>query len=373
VFTQLFVEQYHPTLQLLPYYAVGTAALLVAMRERGRPAWNAAAALVFAFVVGWQINELVSFKKTFLNRADIAAVERKMAGKPDHELILTNTLLDFPGARLHLHRYVMGAYFPERDATLAYLAKLFDELGADRPIRFLEMTGVDDMIFDKMVYGLFANEAKWDWISRPAHYQPEWQPIARARAAQSATLFRELGELEIATDTLRLYRVDAAALEAYHRGLLPPGETRAIDFGTPESNLHKVSGIRYPEQANGVGFAWTTARQRQHLRMTMKGVIYIPEGPKYYEAALRVRVDPVRERRLSLRVLSFVPGQRVAVAVNGRALGDAPVTPEWSEISFRIPSDALSADPVQVVTLRTARGNEYDLGFALAAVRIDDP
>lgn len=373
VFTQLFVEQYHPTLQLLPYYAVGTAAVLVAMRAQARPAWNAAAFGVFVFLLGFQTNEIVSFKKTFLNRADIKAVERTMRGTPDHEFILTNTLLDFPGARFHLNRYVMGAYFPDRTATLAYLGKLFDELGDDRPIRFLEMTGVDDMIFDKMVYGLFANEARWKWISRPAYYRSEWQPLAKERARESAALFHELGTLELATETLRLYRVDAPALEDYHRRLLPPGETRAIDFGSEESNVYKIAGFRYPERHDGFGFSWTIARQRKHLRMTMKGVIFVPDGPKRYDASMRVRITPARDRRLVLKVLSFEPGQRVDVTVNGRLIGTAPVTAEWSEVSFVVPASALVPEPVQVINLRSAIGNAYDLGIAVSAVRIDAP
>ena len=376
VFTQLFVEQYHPTLQLLPYYAVGTAALLVVMRERGGATWNVVAAAVFVFLVGWQMKELASFKKTFLNREDINAVEAKMKGTPDHDFIFTNTLLDFPAARFNLNRYVMGANFSNRVLTIHHLGMMFDATGDDRPIRFLEMTsGVEDMVYDKMVYGLFANEAKWDWISRPDRYRGEWQPLARAMAADSATFFHEVGTLELATDTLRLYRIDHVAFETYRGRATPPGETRAIDFGTPESEPYVAKGIRYAEQGgDGTGFRWTTGtRQPHHLRMTMKGVILIPDGPKYYESVIRLRVAPVRDRRLTLKVLSFVPGERLDVSVNGHPVGSAPVGEPWSDVSFLIPAEALLGDSLQWIQLRTAKGSEHGFGVALSSARIDDP
>jgi hypothetical protein len=276
--------------------------------------------------------------------------------------------------RYYLDRYVMGANFPNREDALAYVLRLFDDLGSDRPIRFLEMQGVDDMVFDKMVYGLFANEAKWDWISRPAAFRSEWQPVAKAQAAASVALFRDVGVVEVETPTLRVYRVDASAVESYLRRRLPEGETRVIDFGSTDSSAYKVNGFRYPERDGaGVGFAWQVERQRKHLRMTMKGVLFIADGPKDPTANLRVRVTPARERRLTLSLLTLVPDQRVTVSVNGHAVGSAPVVDKWTEASFVVPADVLTADPVQNVELRVAKVSEYGTGIALSSLRIDDP
>jgi hypothetical protein len=360
VFTQLFCEQHHPMLLLLPYFSVGGGALLARLLSRREPSYRMLAVAAFAGAVTWHVVELVRLEKTFVTREDVATV-RRVLERDNHNFILTNPPTD-AFVRAYWNRYPEG--IPGGRATARQLRELFETRGGDTPLTIVEFVDWDASIYDKWIYPVYADEKRWEIIANPFAHRREWRARMVKSREEIERSYRGLGTVEYQSRTMRVRMVTEAQLDKYQREQIPEEETVAIDFESYFSERFKVAGFGLPEQYEHYhGFSWLRQRQPIDLLFTLKGLRPLDRGAPIRTSILRVRLRPNRDYRVRALEYTAAKGQRLTLQVNGGGkaetiLADCSTTSP-KEIEFRIRRERLNADGVQ------------DLAFSYSQVGAD--
>ncbi len=373
LFTQLFCEQYHPTLAFLPYFAIGGGSLLATLWDSSSSRKRAAALLTMAFVGAWQLRALSRFDKVFLERSDIREVQKGLAD--DHRnIVVTNCLVDAT-TRYYFDRHALGA---PTHRTVASFGELFERYGAEEPISYIEYTHLEKMAFDKILYSFFGAEKRWSWIGDPEGHVSEWTPRVVKPHAQMEEIIYGLAPPIVDTGRVRLHRVSFEMFDRYQTEHMPTGDTRFIDFEGQQADVYKVYGFGPPEQY-GIhrGFSWMHGHQKKRMIFTLKGLKEIPAGPSLRTAALRVRLSP--DHAYHVETSGF--GAKDGIALTLRVNGSAPVGTMVAETPFKkgavryelvIPKDALRADGIQRLEFEFSDTEpEYFNAVALEYLRFD--
>lgn len=360
-FSQLFVEQYHPTLQFLTYYAVALASIAVWLGGLKSRIAQAAAVGLIVFAVAWQVREVTSFEKTFLPREDIAAARTYLLEHDTRNVVFTNGLVDSP-QRYYLERHHLGIGGANRQTALGWFRVFFDQNG-DAAVHLVEYADMEKTALDKLMFAYFGPAGKWSWIGNPAAHRAEWEPMVRAVNEAWLDGLRDFGTLVVTTPTIKVYRIEKSTfVNKLHQ--LNETPTMMIDFSDLSSEGHKLSGLRYVERPEGVhGFSWTEARFTRRYTFTLRGMFQKDLAPPRKTSEILVRfTEP--PRRMTFRALAATAPQGFSVTLNGHPLGHVDVPKEWSEVSFEIPPEALAPDGLQRITLETDTLNEYGVGVA---------
>lgn len=127
-------------------------------------------------------------------------------------------------------------------------------------------------------------------------------------------------------DGVQVYRVQAP----------PPALPFVLDFGAQDTLPYRGADWDVDEaDLAGASAVWITGRQTE---------LFLPVQPQ-----------PGQALRLTLRITPYsyagAPVQTLAVAWNGRALGQRDLTPGWQALTFDVPADAIQSGP-NTVTLR---------------------
>lgn len=369
LFSQLLVEQYHPTLQFVPYYAIAGGSIVAWLWSRGRAHLRALAIALVVLPVGWEMRELARFEKVFLERDAVKTIARYLDANDRQPVVYTNTIIDAP-FRFYFQRHGLSVAGLPRESISLVLEHAFTDYG-DEPVHFVEFSDVDKAAFDKGLYALFAAKGAWTWIADPYAHRSEWEASVRDRDRAAIQLFEQMGTVVVEAGRMRLIRVSPADLEAYLGRCIGESKTRSIAFGDPSSACHKLKGFRYSERYGNddPGFSWTMERQRKHPRFTMKGLELDPHGPIEREAVVLVRTHA--GARVSFRALAAVDEQRVDVTLNGRVLATVDLPREFTDFSVDLPEDALDPSGLQRVAFRWAKSSEYGFGLALQSLRVE--
>lgn len=359
IFSQLFCEQYHPTLEFLPYFAIGVGSVLAAIWSNTTWRWAEVTALAtLVAVFGWQTREVVRFKKTFLERDDAALVRSTLDASDTRNLVLTNAIVDAP-FRFFWDRYPMGV---NGAAVFLNLRDLFARYGTDRPFMYLQFDDVEDTAFDKVLWGLFAAEHRWGWIADPYRDDTEWRERLRKDDAQQRSQLEPFAQVVARGRHVNVLRIDYEAMDRHQRASLPQGDTRHINFETNFANRYKGWGWGWAEQYGfDPGFAWMNEHQRKRLIFTLKGLKDLPEGEMVRTSTLLLRLSPETGWRIKARGFSQVPGNVLSMRANGspklgEMVADSPNGPR--DYVFDIPKEYLKPDGVQELEYSFTKATE---------------
>jgi len=369
LFSQLLVEQYHPTLQLVPYYAIGGGALVAWLWSAGKPRRRALAAFAVTFAVVWEMRELVRFDKAFLPRDDAKTVAAYLNANDHQVVVYTNSIIDAP-FRFYFQRHGLGLATIAAGNIPPIIDKFFSDHGDAEPVHAIIFSDVEKTAFDKGLYALFSPKKRWSWVADPYGHRAEWDSSVAAGDRETVAMLEQVGTKVVDTNGLDLVRIRRADLDAYLLKLIGDEDTPDIDFGDVSSFRHKSRGFSFSEKYPGqAGFTWTTERQLKHYRFTMKGLKQDPVGPVVREAIATVRTR--HASRVTFRALAAVAGQRVDVSMNGRRLATVDVgIADWSDLTVDIPSDALDESGLQRIGLAWAMSSEHGYGIALQWLRL---
>lgn len=367
VFSQLTAEQYHPMLQLLPFYAVAVASAVGALWKRARTWSRALAASTLLFAIAWQSLQFATFEKRFLARADSARVCEYLTANDRRNIVLTNAPLDAP----------IRAYF-DRDALVVggaddivahFVNELLDTQG-DEPLHFIEFKDFEKIAFDKALYGLFAGERQWDWVANPGAHRAEWEPLLRERSANIVSAISRVGVAVVDTPTLRLWSLTRKTMLA-HRAQALPTPTHHIDFGDRGSDEYKIAGIRFSERSDKQdGFAWTLRRQHTHYHFTMHGMLLVEDPIPINDARIVFR-GVARSSRIVMALYASTPNQRVNVMLNGHMLGTWDVETSWATYAVAATASEFESTDVQELELEMSTANAANLGVAIRTLDIE--
>ncbi len=371
LFTQLFCEQYHAMLQLLPYYAVGVGSVLARLWGRATARAQALALGALLFCGVWQVVEVVRFPKTFFEREDIAAVRKILDDTDTRRFVLTNAIVD-ASVRNYWNRHSLTMPY-SREPLQAH--NLFDIYGHDGPITVIEFTDIADEAYDKGMYRLFAPERRWPWVADPFPYRHEWRARMDALRKSVAESGSYLGTVVYESKNLRVRSMTLEGLDKVQRALVPEEETRFIDFETKWADRHKLYGFGAAEQYDRQhGFAWLQARTPIELIFTLQGLRPKKEhGEPIRTSALRVRLAPGRDYQLTAVGWTEFKEQTLTLRVNG-AIGEtiaagAPNGVRIYELTIR--GESLRADGIQDLEFSYPLCDRHGNGLLLHSVRFD--
>jgi Dolichyl-phosphate-mannose-protein mannosyltransferase len=353
VFSQLVVQQYHPLLLLLPFAAVAIAVLV-------KTVWTGSRVMAGALVVlylGWQAWGFHLFKKTFLARADVAAVAKALA--PDrHAFVLSNIFVDGP-VRFLWDRHLMGInpnHLDLRDTLEIY--------GMDSPLTIVQLRHLRPHMYDKGLFAYFGGERQVAWITRPDYYRNAWGARFDAMDKKLDQALTGVGRVVYQSNEMIVRSVSAADLDEVQRARLPATTPSVIDFETAASEPFKVRGIspRNDATAQLPGFAWLYVRRPARLQFTLQGYDYPPVGPPIHTSTLQLRLPADRAVHLAIDASSPVPAQTLTVRINGHMLGSQalsgpgiPFVPALQQpvvrLELDVPVTALRPDGLQVLDL----------------------
>jgi hypothetical protein len=369
VFSQLFCDQYHPTLVLLPYYAIGAAMLVVRLWESPGAKQRAAAVALLIFGLGWQLREIATFPKTFLTRSDVSRVRAVL--DDHHQFVLSNGVTVAP-TLYYWNRYDLSISYLPPEVIPAYVISLQDQFG-EEPIRYVHFANIEKSIFDKYVYTVFIGAKKFDWIARPAARADEWQPVVRARDEAFVAYIAKFAELELDTGTTQVFRLDRHRIFDFFAKQVMASPTTFVDFGLQSSDAFKVYGIRYSEKYGaGQGFAWTERRQPGRYMFTLKGLVVVPTAAPRDDAALRLFMPAGRRYRVVVSLLAAVNGQVVAASINAspELARLALDTGDPKELTVDVPPEALDPSGLQTLRLQMTKASDAGVGVALRTLRV---
>ncbi len=338
VFSQLLVEQFHPTLQFVPFYAVGFAAIIVAMREHARPALRRGGLVLAAFLLAWQARELVRVPKVVLAESDLRAVGGHLAQVDDRRFVLSNFLVDGP-VRYYWQRHLMGLPAMSEAAADAYFRDLFWRYG-NRPVRFVAISGAPDVAYDKLVFALLAGQRRWSWIASPYANRAK---IRRRLGQMNDDLMEAIearGTLEFERGPFRVYRIDPAIGD---RGWALPitDDVAMVELGDPQAVRYKLYGLGPATIGpDGVAAAALTGHEVADVRFTMQGLVDVPAG-RDPRGAVQLHV-PGADAVIAVAVWSAGEGQ-LRVQVNGVDLGEQRLVAGWQQVTYAVTPAAVEA------------------------------
>jgi hypothetical protein len=353
VFSQLFVEQYHTTLLLLPYAAVSLATVLVLAWSRSR----AAAIALAVLYLGWQGFQLKLFKKAFVRPDDIAAID-KILERDKHNFVLTNITVDSP-SRYYWNRYAFSI-IPD---SLTLRTK-FEESGADSPLTIIQFKNLRRHAYDKWLYATFGGSRRWAWISRPDYYRTSWGREFDRVDRELDEQLAGLGTVVHESPELRVRQITLEQLDRFQRGRVSRAEVTLIDFEKPQSEPYKVSGFTScQEAAEPISCdAFLHARVPGHEIFTLQGFDHLQTAPEIHTSDLLVpirRRDPIAIRATVSTPVTLPWGakQTLALKVNGHAI--AARTFAWYDgvvaLEGAVPPQALIDDDLQRITFEFDR------------------
>jgi len=356
VFSQLVVEQYHPMLLLLPFAAVAMAVMI-------RSVWTRVPVLAIALMalyLGWQGWQLRLFKKAFLRPADVAAVDKVLAGD-HHRLVLSNIFVDGPV------RYLWNRHLFSLASDALPLYTTLETYGTDSPLTLIVLRHTNAHLYDKGIYAYFGGDRRLPWIARPDYYRNATKARFDATDRDVAEALDGIGKVVYESRDMIVRTVSTADLDQHQLAQLPPTTPRVINFETVASEPFKLRGVGpiiegVPELP---GYAWVFPRVPSRLVFTLQGFKYPEVGPPIRTSALRMRLPAGDDLRLWIDVSTPLLGQAVTVKLNGQAIGGAPVPTTEAfagaarrativRLDVTAPAASLRADGVQLLELELA-------------------
>ena len=377
VFTQLFVEQQHPSLAFVPYYAIGGGVFIAQCLSASTRPLRLAGAAALVLAIAWQMVAVGRFQKTFLERDEIARVRDFLDANDHHDFVLSNSGVDSP-FRYYWNRHLIGIGEIKRAPFLDYVRGMFEEFGPS-DIHFIHFSNIERHLFDKGVFSWFGPMGHWDWVADPGAHKREWEPIARRMDDELVAVLRSSARLRVDAGGVQVYsfsRNDLVKPTVSDRELVAEPTPRHIDFGTVESEKYKIDGFG-PHERNkdGDGFCWMHLTQRKRLQFTVRGLNSIPDGRARTAGSLRLNLPPGRTYRVRISTMTGVP-QTLRIRVN-----DSPVIGELvfeeagkrNDLVFDLPAQYLSASGLQVIKFDYERAyDEWGLAVVLFTLDISD-
>lgn len=211
LFVEIWVGQYYPTLLVLPFYAVGSAALATLLfNSSQRVVRLAGGALVVALLAN-SIDADARFKKAYLTQSSIATLRAQLDSvSTPGQFILVNHMFDGPYHYYFDRNVVLLMLNPaERmDAALSYYtdpkrARVAPPSGAI----FVQDKHVENELFDKGFYYILAKQGAWDAWGNPDRYHQAIDALVAERDSALVATVARRGTKLYETDAYVVWRI----------------------------------------------------------------------------------------------------------------------------------------------------------------------
>jgi hypothetical protein len=174
-FRELWVAQYYPFLMIVPFYAVGFAAAIVALIGIPRRSARAIGFIMLLAVSYSALDEDVRFKKAFFDPAAIRTLQAQLSAAPPGQRVYVNHVFD-AAYRYYFDRNVFMLIPHESYRVESVIDFFSDPRRSPYPhpegMLFVQDKHLKDEVFDKGYYTfrIFGHYGLWDaWANPPAY------------------------------------------------------------------------------------------------------------------------------------------------------------------------------------------------------------
>lgn len=315
---QLFCEQYHVSLSLLPWFAVASAVIFVRAVEHRVGAALAIGAALLCY--GWHVKEVATFHYAFLDPQELVPVRAELDKNDPHGVFLYSTLSYTPSFRYSLNRHMISIDWVEPDQLASYFESETRDLGGHAPY-FVHYepygAAAEDPKVTVFYTGVF--HKMW-WLRDPWWSRPDRQRLLRARVDRQLAVVAAVADKVLVSGAFTLYRIDPAKL----RDVLYPRPTTVVPAMTADSPefaraASVQESISAPERLGDRVVRYTLHyRPYRLLILVGTGSSKMPPKQPPLDFTLRLPQDLARDQVARMSVIPVVAGTRL------RVLGDHP-------------------------------------------------
>jgi hypothetical protein len=242
IFTEMLVHQYYPMLLLLPFYAIGCAAIITLL-EAGAPLLRFVGRAYFAALLATSLFETASFKLAFFDEQAIRSLRAQLDARlPVGRHVLVNYGLD-AAYRYHFDRRIADPLInrpPFRiEAAIAYFSEPgqspFNDPNGAILVQHKHLT---DEMFDKGYGWILARSGLWDALANPPRYHRFIDSLIVERDSAITAEATRHGDRLYENDFFVLWRIRLAVPRPAPR---PPALQNPSDERTgprPRPHLH---------------------------------------------------------------------------------------------------------------------------------------
>ncbi|HTE47577.1 MAG TPA: glycosyltransferase family 39 protein [Gemmatimonadaceae bacterium] len=230
LFRELWIGQYYPTVLVLPFYAIASAALVVGLVGQRRALVKGIGVVLFIALAANSLDEDANFKKAFFDRDVIASLKTQLdsVSQPGQQ-ILSNHVFD-AAYRYYMHKntialilfrpnYFAGALKTYSDPALPRFAPPTGAI-------FVQHKHLTDELYDKGYYYILGRAGLWGPWGNPRRYRPELDAFIARRDSELVAQVAQDGDKIIDTPFYAIWRLrhstpDTAAVPVSPRAGAP--------------------------------------------------------------------------------------------------------------------------------------------------------
>jgi hypothetical protein len=229
VFIKLWLLQYYPTMLVLPFYAVGCAALIVLLVDRHERLLKAVGVTLLVALLASSVDEVLRFKKAFFDRDAIRTLRTQLDSlSAPGQYIMVNHMWDSAyGYYFDRNTVLLAINEPDRmDEALAYYTSpARSRVAPPSGAIFVQHKHLADELFDKGFYYLLARDGLWQEWANPERYHSRIDALINQRDSALVAKVSRIGRRVYDSDYYALWVIPpgaAAVSPGAARTLIPP-------------------------------------------------------------------------------------------------------------------------------------------------------
>jgi len=213
IFTEMWVAQFYPAVMVIPFYAVGAAAIVTMLWRAPHRVARPVAVLLVALLLANSTDENLAFPPAFFPEEVGARMRAQIdsVSPPDQELLI-NHVFDAP-YRYYMNRKVVSVtLIPPGVAELGLVSfaepARHPETATAQGAILVQHKHVVDELYDKGYYYLFAKLRLWDAWGNPRAYRQFVDSLVRDRDSTLIARTGLVGRKLYDDDFYAIWRID---------------------------------------------------------------------------------------------------------------------------------------------------------------------
>lgn len=361
VFPELAASQLLPSQVLLPFYAIGAAALIVELLERTVVERALGIAWLVA-LLAWGAAFMWTMPRAVMRDDDVAAARKYLAG--DHNDFVLDNLMTTGHVQWAFDKHDMAVYDDPNenpDDARRYMLAVFGQTHTTSATAIVYRTW-ESRFIDKSLWPLALPIRQWASTGMPYIYRGKARGLIESRDHHVRVGLEAVGAVKtLSLHDFDIYRIDRDTVLAK----LARTPTTFLDLGGPSSSNNRMRGWNERDSSRISGFQECTHPGVCPTVLTNRGLM-VPQAKAQYRAEVLVNATTACELalRVSVRSGAFVRiamngVERIAIVQGGLAEAVLPAQPGGNVLAFSrgMPfssAPAIAALEVHCPTVRTS-------------------
>ncbi|MGE0867995.1 MAG: ArnT family glycosyltransferase [Kofleriaceae bacterium] len=368
---QLFCEQYHVSLSLLPYFSVAGALLFVRAVEHR-------VSLVIALVCaattyGWHVKEVATFEYAFLEPAQLEPFRAELDANDQHNKFLYSSLSFTPSFRYSLNKHMISIDHVQPRDLANYFEQSTRDLGGHAPY-FVHYEPFLAAAEDTKIVAFYAGHlGKLWWLRDPWWTRKYRAKVLRERVDKQLEVVRSVCDKVMESGAFTLYRINPEKL----RDVLYPAPTAVPPVMTAASmEFARAAGAQESISAPGK-YGDLDVRFSLHHRpirplIVAGGGSKAPPANPALDFELRLPRDPARDQRVAITLIPLVAGTTLELLGSARQTFNLGPAGTSQRIELILPAQGSGAAVAeQQVRFSVDKIDESGRGIAIEKIELE--